>query len=158
MRAAADPQFVHAFPVSYCFETQQRMKVSVYDCDQAASAVHNLDLTKQDHLGSIEFDLVEVARGADMQIKRPLVGLKASGTCIVSAEERVAFKRVLTVDIRGFKLAKRDGYVLLPYEKSRLHCNLRLPGKIASSTSQRWQGPRALASCLRKSVWPSSVS
>jgi hypothetical protein len=111
---------VHVIPVDYCFETQQHMKVSVYDCDQKAESVDKLDIAKQQHLGCIEFDLTEVARGQHMQIKRPLVGPKrAAGFCTVSAEERVNFKRVLEVDIRGIKLVKRDGCVTLCCEVSQ---------------------------------------
>ena len=116
-----DPQFVHAILVSFNFEKQQRFKVAVYDADQAHSDVHKLQLPKQDHLGSIEFDLAEVARSADHQIRQPLVGAKAKGTCTVRGEERVTFKRMLTVDISGQKLAKRDGYASATGTSLRKH-------------------------------------
>ena len=95
--------------VHYNFERQQRMKVAVYDADDTASDAHRLGLSKQDYLGASEFDMAEIASGHDMHLKRALVGKGARGYCTVTAEERITFKRVLTVDISGHKLAKRDG-------------------------------------------------
>ena len=100
---------MHAILVSFNFERQQRMKVAVYDADQSAPDVNRLDLAKQDALGKIEFDLAEVARSPDRQLRRPLVGSHATGFCTVRGEERVEFKQMLTLDVSGHKLAKRDG-------------------------------------------------
>jgi hypothetical protein len=105
----AEPTFVQAILVHYNFERQQRIKVAVYDADEAATDVHSLQLSKQDYLGCIEFDLAEVARGKDSQMRMQLMGTKAQGWCTVRGEERVTFKRVLTVDMLGHKLARRDG-------------------------------------------------
>jgi hypothetical protein len=105
----ADPQFVQAVLVSYNFEKQQRYKVGVYDADEKATDVYQLQLAAQDHVGNIEFDLAEVVRNADKRIRRPLLGPKASGTCMVHGEERITFRQLLIVDVLGYKLAKRDG-------------------------------------------------
>lgn len=108
--ARADPKFVQSVPVAYNFERQQHLRVSVYDADEKASNVASLDLHGQDHLGAVEMDLAEVVRGAGgAGVKCALVGAKAQGYLTVRAEERLNFKRLLTVDIKGYRLAKRDG-------------------------------------------------
>lgn len=108
--ARADPKFVQTVPVAFNFERQQHLRVSVYDADEKASDVAKLDLQKQDHLGAVEIDLAEVVRGAGgAGVKRPLVGARAQGYLTIRAEERINFKRVLTVDIKGCRLARRDG-------------------------------------------------
>jgi hypothetical protein len=88
-----DPEWVGKFLVEYQFEITQRLRFEVYDCDTnfATSDAGELDLSKQDFLGSHEVQLSKICSQEQQRLTAELAGgslLNAPfGTLTVKGEE-----------------------------------------------------------------------
>jgi hypothetical protein len=90
-----------------CFSQAEGVSARV----QEAGHVQQLDLGKQDLLGSVELSLAEVVQAIGTPKQWPLEG--SHGSITVTAEEVVEFKKSLKVTIKCGLLAKLELYQLL---------------------------------------------
>lgn len=83
----SDPQFVKQMEVNFYFEESQQMVIKAYDMDDEKNASN---LSKQDFIGAVEFQLSEIVNSLD-QVKTYKIknANKTYTDMIVSAEEKV---------------------------------------------------------------------
>eukprot|EP00818_Percolomonas_sp_WS_P007429 CAMPEP_0117437242 /NCGR_PEP_ID=MMETSP0759-20121206/1423_1 /TAXON_ID=63605 /ORGANISM="Percolomonas cosmopolitus, Strain WS" /LENGTH=639 /DNA_ID=CAMNT_0005228869 /DNA_START=173 /DNA_END=2092 /DNA_ORIENTATION=+ len=112
-----NPKFVTPLTVDYHFEQQQPVKLVVYDIDTKDESLDKADL-----VGSIQFDLAELASAKGMVLKRNLQGFgkhsgKRTGTIIVRAENQSQNNDDVHFKISAKKLDKKDLFSSDPYLK-----------------------------------------
>jgi uncharacterized alpha/beta hydrolase family protein len=84
-----NPEFVTSFELDYYFEETQTFLVEGYDMDDASKAD---DLSKQEYIGSVEFQLHQVVTARDQTIVVPIQNpsRKNNGRLKIVAEEKKA--------------------------------------------------------------------
>ncbi|XP_068758761.1 copine-8-like isoform X2 [Montipora capricornis] len=100
-----NPDFVKTFIIHYFFEEMQKLRFEVYDIDKPTPKLSN-----QDFQGAVECTLGSVVGEFGGRLQKPLVNPKVAkpGTLIVTAEELSDCKDVLTLQLMGEKLDKKD--------------------------------------------------
>ena len=81
--------------VSYNCEMKQLMRIEVFDADDAANDVRQLDLARQDKLGFCEFALADAAWDTSKPLMLNLQGQGAQGTCHIATDEVIDLKKAL---------------------------------------------------------------
>ncbi|XP_071961411.1 copine-8-like [Antedon mediterranea] len=99
-----NPEFVHKFNLTYCFEECQRLRFEIYDVDSPKQA-----LDKHDFLGGIDCTLGEILGASGNKLTKPLdVNGKNSGEILIYAEEVSECKDLATFTMKGHKLDRKD--------------------------------------------------
>jgi hypothetical protein len=102
-----DPQWAKKFVLDFHFEKRQLLKVEVYDADSASPR-----LADHDYIGSCEVSLGEVVRAQGRGDTRPLLGAKQGQTITLVAEELLASREVVRLQLEGRKLDRKDWWGL----------------------------------------------
>ncbi|KAK2571445.1 Copine-8 [Acropora cervicornis] len=100
-----NPDFVKSFIISYFFEEMQKLRFEVYDKDKPTAK-----LSHHDFQGAAECTLGSIVGEFGGRLQKPLINpkVKNPGTIIVTAEEVFDCKDVLTLELKGHKLDKKD--------------------------------------------------
>ena len=116
-----DPDFVKTILIEYRFEELQKLKFEVYDCDSFSK-----DLRSHDFLGSMECSLGSLVGECGGRYEKELVtkdGKPQRGRMLISAEEVADSKEVISVQLRGRKLDKKDFFGLSDPFLKLYRCN-----------------------------------
>lgn len=82
-----NPEFIQTVETQYHFETMERFRVEVYDCDDTAD-INNF--SAHDFIGGLDFTLHEVVTARDSTATKTLINEKKgseTGQIIISSEE-----------------------------------------------------------------------
>mmetsp|Transcript_31979 Transcript_31979/g.23135 ORF Transcript_31979/g.23135 Transcript_31979/m.23135 type:complete len:131 (+) Transcript_31979:247-639(+) len=82
-----NPEFIETVETQYHFETMERFRVEVYDCDNAGNIN---DLSAHDFIGGLDFTLHEVVTARDSKATKAIINEKKNGETgqiIISSEE-----------------------------------------------------------------------
>eukprot|EP00873_Tetraselmis_striata_P008636 jgi/Tetstr1/428900/TSEL_018879.t1 len=99
------PDFVTSATVKFVFDKLQPMRVVYYDSDTKRTASHALDLSKQDFLGELAFDLAEVVASQGSKLTLPLErGLAGSDAAQVRGNGTVRVEQASTETVEDITL------------------------------------------------------
>ncbi|XP_002128214.2 copine-3 isoform X1 [Ciona intestinalis] len=102
-----NPQFAKTILLDYYFEEVQKLKIAVFDIDDASQ-----NLGQADFLGEIETTLGHIVSHGSINENLKLVDKRhaGKGTITVTAEEQSGSKEVATVSFSANKLDKKDWF------------------------------------------------
>ncbi|XP_063850338.1 copine-8-like isoform X2 [Scylla paramamosain] len=101
VKDSLNPQWVRKIEIDYRFEERQLLRFAIYDWDSKSS---NPD--DQDKLGTVECSLGEIMGRQGSQLSKTIQG--GTGVLMMEGDEVSSSKEVVTMDITGTDLDKKD--------------------------------------------------
>ncbi|XP_042231401.1 copine-8-like isoform X2 [Homarus americanus] len=95
-----NPQWVRTIEVEYRFEERQMIRFSIFDWDTKSTNPED-----QDTLGTVECSLGEIMGHQGSQLSKTITG---SGVLLIQGDEASASKEVVTMNLSGADLDKKD--------------------------------------------------
>lgn len=108
IKHSSNPDFVSAFNVDYAFETCQKLTFEIYNVER-----RNVNLDKQEVLGTMECNVGEIVSAPAAKLLRPLLikskgHVKKHGQIIVTAEEMSKSNDIVCLHFSATNLDKKD--------------------------------------------------
>lgn len=100
IKDSLNPQWIRKFEMDYRFEERQILKFSIYDWDTKSTKPED-----QDSLGSVECSLGEIMGRQGSELSKTITG---GGILLIQGDEVSASKEVITMNLTGTDLDKKD--------------------------------------------------
>ncbi|XP_066950988.1 copine-8-like isoform X1 [Macrobrachium rosenbergii] len=100
IKDSLNPQWIRKFEIDYRFEERQLLRFSIYDWDTKSTKPED-----QDSLGSVECSLGEIMGHQGSQLSKPI---SSGGTLFIQGDEVSSSKEVVTMNLKGTDLDKKD--------------------------------------------------